>query len=129
MKTWLGPSAGDVSETMTLVVSGEAASTLPGRFESWLTEFAVGSSTARPTVPNNPEFVPRYPLVPNALNTREFGVAGKVRKVPRVFAGAVIGTAVLKQLSVVPQLVLLTYTVALLGLPGLGSIKVTTFSG
>jgi hypothetical protein len=52
-----------------------------------------------------------------------------VRNVPRVFAGAVMGTVVLKQPSVVPQLVLLTYTVALLGLPVPGTIMVTTFSG
>jgi hypothetical protein len=63
------------------------------------------------------------------LNTSEFGVAGKVRNVPRVFAGAVMGTVVLKQPSVVPQLVLLTYTVALLGLPVPVTIIGTAFSG
>jgi hypothetical protein len=36
---------------------------------------------------------------------------------------------VLKQSSVVPQLVLLTYTLVLLGLPVAGTIRVTTFSG
>ena len=46
-----------------------------------------------------------------------------------MFAGAVMGTVVLKQPSVVPQLVLLTYTVALLGLPVPVTIMVTTFSG
>jgi hypothetical protein len=55
-------------------------------------------------------------------------VAGKVRNVPRVFAGAVMGTTVLKQPSVVPQLVLLTYTVALLALVPVAVI-VTTFCG
>ena len=68
-------------------------------------------------------------MLPSRLKTSEFGVAGKVRNDPRVFAGAVMGTVVLKQPSVVPQLVLLTYTVALAGLPVLGTIMVTTFSG
>ena len=56
-------------------------------------------------------------MLPCPLKTNEFGAAGKSTKLPRVFAGAVIGTTVLKQPSVVPQLVLLTYTVALSVVP------------
>ena len=56
-------------------------------------------------------------------------MTGKKLKVPRVFAGAVMGTIVLKQPSVVPQLVLLTYTVALAVVAVRGTNMVTTFSG
>ena len=50
-------------------------------------------------------------------------------KVPRVFAGAVIGTTVLKQPSVVPQLVVLTYTVTVAVVPVGGTTMFTTFCG
>jgi hypothetical protein len=56
-----------------------------------------------PRLPRNPKSVPRYALVPWRSKTKEFGVAGRVTDVPTVFAGAVIGTSVLKQPVVVVQ--------------------------
>ena len=57
-------------------------------------------------------------MLPCRLKTSEFGVAGKLRNVPTVFAGAVMGTVVLMQPSVVPHAVLLTYTVPAVDVPG-----------
>jgi hypothetical protein len=59
----------------------------------------------------------------------EFGVTGKVMKLPRVFAGTAMGATMLKQPSIVPQLVVLTYTVVV-GVVPLGATNMlTTFSG
>jgi hypothetical protein len=56
-----------------------------------------------PLLPRNPKSVPRYAFAPWRSKTKEFGVAGSVIAVPTVFAGAVIGTSVLKQPLVVAQ--------------------------
>jgi hypothetical protein len=64
------------------------------------------------------------------LKSSEFGVTGKLIEFPTVFPGEVMGTIVLKQAVLVPQLVELTYTVAFWLLVPVGvTVKFTTFSG
>lgn len=50
-------------------------------------------------------------------------------KFPRVFAGTAMGATVLKQPSIVPQLVVLTYTVVVGVVPLGATNRFTTFSG
>src|SRR5579864_393759 len=63
-------------ERITVLPSGETASTLPIKGSTAVTVLAAVSKTAIPAL------VPIYPLLPAALKTSEFGVPGKLRAVP-----------------------------------------------
>ena len=95
-----------MSDRITFFPSGETVSTLP---VTPLNSATVGGlpavTTINPLVPRNPKSVPIYavPAVRRS-KTREFGVAGRLTAAPTVFAGAVIGTRVLKQPLVPAQL-------------------------
>ena len=93
-----------VSETMTFFPSGETVSTLPVTpLNSEMVGGEPGVTAINPLVPRNPKSVPRYAVALWRSNTKELGVAGRLTAVPNVFAGAVIGTSVLKQPTVVAQ--------------------------
>ena len=110
MKTWLGVSA--VSETMTLLPSGEIARTFPG---ADLFSLTLVETTINPFVPNSPRFVPRYAFRPCRSNNNEFGVAGRLTAFPTVFAGIAMGTRILTQPSKTPHPVLEANRVELTG--------------
>src|SRR5207237_9821755 len=110
MKTWLGVSA--VSETMTLLPSGEIARTFPG---ADLFSLTLVETTINPFVPNSPRFVPRYAFRPCRSNNNEFGVAGRLTALPTVFAGIAMGTRIVTQPSRTPHPVLEANRVELTG--------------
>src|SRR6266849_1895004 len=113
--TWVGaggvllPGTGNVfgsaPERITFLPSGETVSTLPMTPLNSETVAGVPGVTAiSPLVPRNPKSVPIYafPVLVRS-KTKELGVVGRLTAVPTVFAGAVIGTSVLKQPLVVEQ--------------------------
>ena len=93
-----------VSETITLLLSGDTARTFPGDEENPFTVLLpLTSITARPLLPSNPELVPAYAFAPMGSNTSEFGVAGKMIGVASFVGEVVSETTVLTQASTVPQ--------------------------
>src|SRR5215471_2336379 len=88
---------------------GDTASTFPVTVGKGTTliGLAAGSSTIKPLR------LPRYALLPERLNTMEFGGPGRVRLPPNVLAGIVTGTRFVPQLKLMPHCVEVTNAVVL----------------
>jgi hypothetical protein len=88
-----------MSETASLLLSGEILRIFPTTPVFCVTAGAVAEAVycINPLVPSSPKSVPMKAFVPSGLKIRESGVAGNVISVPRVFAGGVTGTSVVKQ--------------------------------
>jgi hypothetical protein len=116
-KTVGGESA--VSEKITVLPSGETASTLPATFRIPPAEEPPVTIMA-PFVPKAVLSTPRYSFAPVRSNRAEFGTNGKLTGVPAVKLVVelprVIGTIRVMQVVVVaPHPVEVTYTVGLAG--------------
>jgi hypothetical protein len=116
-KTVCGESA--VSEKITVLPSGDTASTLPAIFRS-PPAFEPPETRIAPLVPNAVLSTPRYSLLPVLSKRAEFGTNGRLIGAPAakvlVEVARVIGTIRVMQVVVVaPHPVEVTYTVGLAG--------------
>ena len=119
MKTWFGVS--NVSEKMTVEVSGETAKTFPKALLNW--EAAEPLKTIAPFCPKCEESTPRYALVPVSSKIIELGETGKPTGVPAtkvdVVEDFVSGTIVALHVALVgfavAHAVVVTYAVGLVG--------------